>query len=560
MINSFKYTVIVTCTCIIFLGTTRLSEIALMKESCRNEFLKSFYDSDSDEMSLLQQLLSSDQVATRKAAMIFLKSLVIRQIIPLNDTVIQMCLDSCQDPLLSVRKNGISSFTQIMAKTSSLEIQASLNTTLAEESKLNLRTKWLEIMLEKFDDLEKSVKEEAIGAISFHVIENLKYPNHEMWLVLENYPPGRFEDFESNMGRLLEVLKSTEKLNPRILFKNSWHQLRATDGAFATAWIFLRLIFNLSGEKRHFKPEETYNFFQDNIENLSKKDPEAAGRALKFMTDFIDELAESDKQQLFHDSRVRLSKLPVRSLSVLSSYASLLQKDEAKNLQDWLKQNYNLNRFEKAARKLVETNSVDHDFERRWHELVIWAITLSEFLTILTPDEVEEFSTVLLVVYFEMVDSGVEIPEYLVNSMIHVQCRICAVNADMAESTMPFFAHQLEFNKNPKTRATALSALADLCTVKTQLVDQFLDVIAATLDDRSLYVRCVALKQLTNLLKKDFIKLRPSILSRMLIQAADKDPKIKKVAEKASYCLTYVLAPRQPTLFYSHFTGRRNDF
>lgn len=238
----------------------------------------------------------------------------------------------------------------------------------------------------------------------------------------------------------------------------------------------------------------------------------------------------------------------------MSSYASLLQKDEAKNLQDWLKQNYNLNRFEKAARKLVETNSVDHDFERRWHELVIWAITLSEFLTILTPDEVEEFSTVLLVVYFEMVDSGVEIPEYLVNSMIHVQCRICAVNADMAESTMPFFAHQLEFNKNPKTRATALSALADLCTVKTQLVDQFLDVIAATLDDRSLYVRCVALKQLTNLLKKDFIKLRPSILSRMLIQAADKDPKIRKVAEKASYCLTYVLAPRQPTLFYSHFT------
>ena len=129
------------------------------------------------------------------------------------------------------------------------------------------------------------------------------------------------------------------------------------------------------------------------------------------------------------------------------------------------------------------------------------------------------------------------------------------MQADLAEFTMPFFSHELELSTNPKTRATALSALADLCLVKTQLVDKFLDVIAQTLDDPSLYVRCVALKQLTNLLKKDFIKLRPSILSRMLIQAADKDPRISTVAERATYCLTYVLMPRSPKIFYSQFTG-----
>ena len=41
----------------------------------------------------------------------------------------------------------------------------------------------------------------------------------------------------------------------------------------------------------------------------------------------------------------------------------------------------------------------------------------------------------------------------------------------------------------------------------------------------------------------------------MLIQAADLGSNSKVVAEKASFCLKYVLLPRNPKLFYQYFTG-----
>ena len=94
----------------------------------------------------------------------------------------------------------------------------------------------------------------------------------------------------------------------------------------------------------------------------------------------------------------------------------------------WLKQNYDLTRFERSAQRLVETNSVDAEFERRWHELVIWGVTISEFLEVFTPEEVERVSTILMSVYFGMVDLQAEIPEYLVNSLIHIQSRVLKLN------------------------------------------------------------------------------------------------------------------------------------
>jgi len=138
---------------------------------------------------------------------------------------------------------------------------------------------------------------------------------------------------------------------------------------------------------------------------------------------------------------------------------------------------------------------------------MVWSVTYSEFLDIAKPDDVEEFSTQLLGLYYKSRESLLEIPVRLGNALIHVQCRVCALSQSQAEFIMPFFGHELQNSKHAKTRAIALSAMADLCQVKTQLVDKFMDVIAATLDDRSISVRCTALHHLTNLLKKDFVKL-----------------------------------------------------
>ena len=99
------------------------------------------------------------------------------------------------------------------------------------------------------------------------------------------------------------------------------------------------------------------------------------------------------------------------------------------------------------------------------------------------------------------------LPDVMISALLHIQCRVCSISQEHAEYIMPFFGNELQKGRCSKSRTIALSALADLCQVKTQLVDKFLDVIAATLDDSSNCVRSSALHQLTNLLKKDFVKL-----------------------------------------------------
>ena len=98
--------------------------------------------------------------------------------------------------------------------------------------------------------------------------------------------------------------------------------------------------------------------------------------------------------------------------------------------------------------------------------------------------------------------------------------RISCVNHVQAERVVPFFGGQLQSTTSSnEAKVAALGALADLCRVKTQLVDKFIDIIATMLYERSLYVAKKALKLLTYMLRRDFVKMRPSLLSRMLILA-----------------------------------------
>ena len=80
-----------------------------------------------------------------------------------------------------------------------------------------------------------------------------------------------------------------------------------------------------------------------------------------------------------------------------------------------------------------------------------------------------------------------------------------------------------------------------------------MDVISSTLELPCEILVKNSLKQLTLLLKQDFVKLRPSLLSQMLILAAN-ERQASEIRELAQYCLQHILSPRKPELFYGNFT------
>lgn len=161
-----------------------------------------------------------------------------------------------------------------------------------------------------------------------------------------------------------------------------------------------------------------------------------------------------------------------------------------------------------------------------FRESEVRILIMTEFYNIYPKDDMPSISDSLVGLITENVDS-----KFLEMALVGLG-RICAVNAQEGERIVPLFGQILSEGRTGAIQNAALLAISDLCVTKTQLVDKFLDVLASTLDGDLKPLVQNSLLLLTSLLKKDFVKMRSSILSRMLILAADdkQDAEIRKVS------------------------------
>ena len=172
-------------------------------------------------------------------------------------------------------------------------------------------------------------------------------------------------------------------------------------------------------------------------------------------------------------------------------------------------------------------------YKKYFREAEVRILIMTEFYNIYPKDDMPSISDSLVGLITENVDS-----KFLEMALVGLG-RICAVNAQEGERIVPLFGQILSEGRTGAIQNAALLAISDLCVTKTQLVDKFLDVLASTLDGDLKPLVQNSLLLLTSLLKKDFVKMRSSILSRMLILAADdkQDEEIRKV----SLCLVLLL-------------------
>ena len=341
-------------------GRQRLSERALALDSTQQKLVRTFYNASSGS-SLLSQLLLQRNQMVRKAALIFLKSLVVRQIIPLDDEVIRLAKNACQDKLLSVRRNGIIAFTQLMVKMSAIDQTVSLNVSTSESNQISLRLEWLQMILEKLHDMEKTVKEESISMLYEHFIEPIiKYPNNEMWDALHEYPAELYEDFERDMSLLIKQLISDQKLS-RIddMVKNIWHQFEMHDGNFVIGWILLKILYLESKDKSLIDQDTMCDYFLSNIGSFTSSFPYVAQHVFKFMAKMTPNINDI-RDSIFEECRTRMTKITTDNIQLTTPIAQVLRVDDIETVRKWVLETFQLKTLKKQIIKFGQTNNVDN--------------------------------------------------------------------------------------------------------------------------------------------------------------------------------------------------------
>ncbi|CAG5098717.1 Oidioi.mRNA.OKI2018_I69.XSR.g15913.t1.cds [Oikopleura dioica] len=537
-------------------GIHRFSDHATMTEASRSTLQKTFC-LDSDGLSVLQQMQNSKYQLVRKSVILLTKALVIRQFASCEEKVWQIFARACRDPLLSVRQVAVAAFTNLMNALDTFDHPSGLNNSMMESTRSEFRLDWLNVMLDALEDPERAVKEVAFNGLYLNFITVIiETGNHEMWNCLDLVSGNMYEPLKNNLIALFEQAKSDEKVSSFVpLAKNAMRRLEIQDGESGACWILLKVIYQL--EKDSIAVMDVLTVFKEHIEHLMKDAACVSAVAFELVIELAEnELGENMRQDLLDFVSSILKILCPKNLNVIEPLTRLIRICAGDGLKDWLSGRFSIREMARRVNKVGDESLDPFDYMSNCGTLIITVLFYSEFLEITPADDRDEFAQYLNMVFFKDFKGvlNTPLPTELMTALIHVLGNLCIRRGKNSEDLVRIFIYSLSDRANcASIRIVALSIVADLCVVKTHLVDRFMDILAALLEDNDETVQIATMQHLTNLLKKDFIRMKPSILTRMLILAADPEPRSKIVHQKASFCLRQVLKPRNPKIFQENF-------
>jgi hypothetical protein len=264
-------------------------------------------------------------------------------------------------------------------------------------------------------------------------------------------------------------------------------------------------------EKDSVNVTEVLTKFKEYICQLMKEAPCVSTVAFEMIIEIAQcELGENMLQDLLEFLSSNLKLLRHENLNVVEPFARLIRVCAGDGLKDWLSGRFSIREMGRRVSKVGEENMDPLDYTSNCGKLIITVLFYSEFLDLTTSDEREEFAQYLNMVFFKDFEGvlNTPLPTELINALIHVLGNMCIRRGKNAEDLVRIFIYSLSDGSNSaSTRIIALSVVADLCVVKTHLVDRFMDILAALLEDKDETVQIATMQHLTNLLKKDFIRM-----------------------------------------------------
>ncbi|GLC77673.1 hypothetical protein PLESTF_001971200 [Pleodorina starrii] len=128
--------------------------------------------------------------------------------------------------------------------------------------------------------------------------------------------------------------------------------------------------------------------------------------------------------------------------------------------------------------------------------------------------------------------------------------KMCMVEESLAKKCVPLLVQEMSGSPSPVVRTNLLVGLADMVVQFTGLADAYVGRLADMVRDPHELVRRQALALLANLLLRDYVKWRGSLVHRFLLALVDESLGVRELAQ---YLLSDSLAAKAPMLAYNHF-------
>ncbi|XP_063799859.1 condensin-2 complex subunit D3 [Pseudophryne corroboree] len=524
-------------------------------------------DADGGETLLMLRLRAGDEKTNvRKSALQVLVNILKYNLISCTSEDLSTLQDRCRDPAVSVRKQALTSMTELL--------QAQPGNVLVQKA-------WLTGLIPVVLDTETSVQEKTLECLDQLILQNIKHysrykdedEKQKLAWDLLNLLITDSQDLSRYLTKAFHLWAKQDKFSSSLISNLISHTETVHS---APAWMVLAKVAGSSPKLDYTKILNTW----DQVSRQADANSSTTGHILCVMGHIAKHLLADTRAQLIDHVKSWLKEFKSPP-EIISPAIETLQKlcyahlESPEGVQELLNEVCSdlVSASEAHISSMVMSDSRDAHFDQEL--MVRHLFTLGEAAQ-LCPARVEK--RVLLLVqsilvtlpteHNDCVPENTDIPLSQQQSQPISQFRgstmpplvrahafitlgkLCLQHEDLAKKCVPALARELEVCDDVAIRNNVIIVICDLCIRYTTMVDRYIPNVSVCLRDRDPFIRKQTLIMLTNLLQEEFVKWKGSLFFHFVSVLVDPEPEIAKLGE---FCLVHLLLKRNPVMFSQHF-------
>ncbi|KAM4703395.1 condensin-2 complex subunit D3 [Rhinophrynus dorsalis] len=520
--------------------------------------------SDGKEILTMLRLRAGDEKTNvRKSALQVLVNVLKCNLIPCSSEDLSTLQDRCRDPAVSVRKQALTSLTELL---------------LAQPHNVLVQKAWLTGLIPVVLDTESSVQEKALECLDQLMLQNITNYNRfkqtderqKLTWDLLTLLTAESQDLSRYLTKAFHLWSKQNKFSTTLI--NNLISHTETEHS-APAWMVLAKVAGSSPKLDYTKILNSW----DHISRQTDANLSTTAHILCVIGHIAKHLPTDTRTHLIDHIKSWLKEFK-SSPEVISPAVEALQKlcnahmDTPEEVQILLNEVCGdlVLTCEGHISSVVMTDCRDGQLDQDL--LVKHLFTLGEAAQ-LCPARVEK--RVLLLIQSILASSvnteqnsshndgedvpvsqplsqfrGSDMPPLIRAHAFITLGKLCLQHEDLAKKCIPALARELEVCDNVAIRNNVIIVICDLCIRYTTMVDRYIPNVSVCLRDGDPFIRKQTLIMLTNLLQEEFVKWKGSLFFRFVSVLVDPDPDIAKFGE---FCLVHLLLKRNPVMFSQHF-------
>jgi condensin-2 complex subunit D3 len=492
-------------------------------------------------LPLLMSRMADEKSSVRRVALQALEGVLFLNLTSVTEEMLNTFYQRCMDPGLSVRKQALSSITNLL---------------MVLPNNVKLQSLWLDAVLPVIVDREASAQEKCLELIDTVILKHLVNIKRSSevecglaWSLLTQLASDGGQRLRRYLQRACIALVRQKKLNSTIV-QSLINHVQSNEAHVSGVWLILSYVSS-------YCSDISAQFVLASYSNIKTQPTESSleCQILNVMGNIVNQLSRKQIQTLEVDLIQRLIQMEADPELVASIITCLMKFSEVTNngsshLQVTHWANPVLQSCHEYIQQVITGNDLDNKDEAT---LVCCLCTIGEIAQ-QCPEIVNDDVPIMVqsLIIGQADDSMATKAGLSGKTRAHAFFtlgKLCLQKKELAKQSVVLLAKELEESDDPVVRNNVIMVMSDLCVRYTSLVDHYIPNIALCLQDSAPFVRRQTLILLTNLLQEDYLKWRGSLFLHFVICVVDSDREIKHFAK---FCLVHLLS-RHSEIFYQHF-------